>query len=519
MRTKTITTMLVFTLAMLTASAPWAGTWDGTLKLGGIFLDEEGDESTVQETFNIHDGFSVTQIRLHGAFDPGSYLMLNLHEVNLDGRRGDFLYRMPGKFKVTASFDQHRQVFDAGRAVTSERKDWKVGASVTPLEGLKLSGGLNYLTREGDRASFPAGTVSNLGTSYDYALTTGRVSAEYRHGRRGGAVTYRLSDYADELSDLTDRQGQVVSARLYIPCFFYDKWTHLVRGAYGKRELTDGDLDYTLSNFQYTGVVQPVDRLQFKYNFYANRVDNASTELKTDRFQNGLDVIYFYKYGRVNAGYIYETNDDDRSLTSYKTWRVGTAFRYDRWVKAKIDYSGRVKKDEEELTLLKDVEAASFRGDVEVEPVEWLTIGGGYSQREREYPDIDVEAEGNTARGHVRVRYQDWGAGSFHYTYSKDEYDDLAGKFDAESHVVTARADFEKIEDVRLSGGITYLEVGEDLDIQKYFFFVEGMYTVRDDYHLEVKYNRYEYDDFILADRYYTADVFWINVAYDLHFE
>jgi hypothetical protein len=85
--------------------------------------------------------------------------------------------------------------------------------------------------------------------------------------------------------------------------------------------------------------------------------------------------------------------------------------------------------------------------------------------------------------------------------------------------VITARGDLERIKDVRLSGGVTYVEVGEDLDIQKYFFFLEGMYTMRDDYHLEVKYNRYEYDDFVLLDRYYTADVVWINVAYDLHFE
>ncbi len=55
--------------------------------------------------------------------------------------------------------------------------------------------------------------------------------------------------------------------------------------------------------------------------------------------------------------------------------------------------------------------------------------------------------------------------------------------------------------------------------VLQFFFFVEGMYTVLDDYHIEVKYNRYEYDDFILLDRYYTADVVWINVAYDLHFE
>lgn len=103
------------------------------------------------------------------------------------------------------------------------------------------------------------------------------------------------------------------------------------------------------------------------------------------------------------------------------------------------------------------------------------------------------------------------------YTYSRDEYTDLAGKFDANSHIVTSRIDFERIEYLRLSSGVTYVDAGEDLDIEKSILFFEGMYTVMDDYHLEVKYNIYNYDDFVLLDRYYTANAVWINVAYDLH--
>ena len=40
--------------------------------------------------------------------------------------------------------------------------------------------------------------------------------------------------------------------------------------------------------------------------------------------------------------------------------------------------------------------------------------------------------------------------------------------------------------------------------------------TFGQDRNLEAKYNVYNYDDFILLDRYYTANVVWFNVAYDL---
>ena len=36
---------------------------------------------------------------------------------------------------------------------------------------------------------------------------------------------------------------------------------------------------------------------------------------------------------------------------------------------------------------------------------------------------------------------------------------------------------------------MTYLKVEEDLDIEKSILSFEGMYTVADDYHLEIKYN------------------------------
>ena len=36
------------------------------------------------------------------------------------------------------------------------------------------------------------------------------------------------------------------------------------------------------------------------------------------------------------------------------------------------------------------------------------------------------------------------------------------------------------------------------------------------DYFVQVKYNVYNYDDYLLLDRYYTANVVWLNVGYKL---
>ncbi len=494
-----------------------AAAWTGTVKVGGIVLDEVGDRSAVQETYNIHDGFSLTQLRLEGAPTGGDHLMLDLHEINLGSRQGRLLYRSPGKFKLSASLVENRQVFDPGRNTTSDRRNWDLDARFTPARWIKLEGSLGYTTRTGDRLPYPEGTLDALGLRYDNGLLSGHVSAEARKDRRVLAVDYRASHFDDRENSAADRTGQVVSARIATPCLFYDRWTHLVRAAYGVSKLSNAGLDYTLANFQYTGVVDPISRLRFKYDFDAQRVDDQSTGLKTDRFVNGVDATVFHRYGDVSLGYSYETNDDQLTLTYYNSWRAATTFRYNRLLTARLRYAGRLKKDQEELTLLKDVESERFQGDLEVNPLKGLSVGTGFRVRDRDFPDIDVNAHGQIANAYASYAYAGWGGITGSYTYSNDEYTDRVGGFRAWNNSVTGRVDLERIRNLRLSTGLTYLNVGGDLDIEKSILFFEGMYTVKKDIHLEAKYNIYNYDDYVLLDRYYTANVVWFNVAYDLH--
>ncbi len=517
MRTTTVTILILALAAPLAASASPGRSLDGTLKLGGIIRNQTGDRSAVQETYNVYDGFSVTQVRLNGMLDARNFVALDLADINLDSRKGDFVYRGPGRSRLTAGYVQHRQIFSPDGGVSSMRKDWRVGAETAPVRWLGLSGGFQSQTRDGDRLPYPPGTLSVLGTGYDNALRSGELTAEVRDKGRGAAVTYRVSQYTDRLDESTNRLGQVVSARVYAPCRFYGRLTNLLRGAYGVRRLSNRDLEYTLANVQYTGVLRPVDAVQLRYAFEGNRVDDRATRLKTDRFRNDVDATWYHAYGQVRAGYGYETNDDDRTLTSASTWRVGTDVRLRRIVDARVDWASRVKKDQEELTLLKDVDASQIRAKLELHPGNTGALGVGFTRRERDFTSIQVDLKGDVLNAFGRYGRPGWGAVSADYTHSADDCRDLTGGFHLRSHVVTGRVEVERIPNLRLASGVTYLNLRRDLDIEKTLVFVEGSYTLFDDYHLEARYNVYNYDDYVLIDRYYTANVLRIDVAYDLH--
>jgi len=195
---------------------------------------------------------------------------------------------------------------------------------------------------------------------------------------------------------------------------------------------------------------------------------------------------------------------------------VGATYGQGTWVKGKVDYAGRIKNDQEDVTLLKDVESFRLRASLDFQPSDRIAFGGGYSRRERELPDIDVTVDGDVATGYGRYELKQWGSLSANYSYANDAYDDLAGNFDTESHIVTGRAEFTRIKKLQLAGGVTYMDIGKDLDIEKSSLFAEGSYRVLRDYKVEVQYNVYNYDDYILLDRYYTANVVRFNLVYDL---
>lgn len=518
MHRKATTLGMTLLLAALTASAAGAGPLGGEIKLGGIIKDEDaGNLSVMPETFNIHEGFSVSRVNLFGQMGSKSFFNLDVHEVNQESGRGMLSYRVPSLVNLTLKYDQHRQLFDAAGDVESKRKNMRGNLVLTPSRNWRISADLGDQRKTGDRYSYPSGTSSFLGSAYDYQMYTGRFEVEGRAGSRTAAIGYEFSDFTDENLAAADRKGNVMSLRLNGPCYFFPELlSHYVRAGYGKQELTAVATDYELGTFQYLGVLKPARDWKFQYRFFGSRVDDSATGLKTDYLRNDVDGTWYNPIGNLTAGWGYVTNDDDWTLTKYDVWRVGGTFKYEQSVTAKVSYASSEKEDQEGLTLLKDMEASRFKASIQANPRSDLTLGVGYADRDRKFPLIDVSTSGQRWNAFGRLVYPGWGAINVDYSYSDDEYVDRLAGFEADNSTIGGRIDLERFSNLRLSFGATYLDIGKDLDIEKSILSFEGHYDLLKDYFVEAKYNVYNYDDYVLLDRYYTANVVWLNVGYRL---
>ena len=82
------------------------------------------------------------------------------------------------------------------------------------------------------------------------------------------------------------------------------------------------------------------------------------------------------------------------------------------------------------------------------------------------------------------------------------------------SHATTARVNVTYHDRIDGTASVTYFSAGEDLDIHKSIVSVGLGYKFAKGFSADARYNVYNYDDYLVIARYYTANVVWLNVGY-----
>jgi len=239
-------------------------------------------------------------------------------------------------------------------------------------------------------------------------------------------------------------------------------------------------------------------------------------------------VVRGGRVATLNAGYGWEAWDDDRSITTYDNFRASLGLRDPGGrVSGRLGWSTRNKDDNEDVLLLRDTEYARTEARIDATPVQALTVGARVADRTRKMPDIGAEANGRAASVYGRYQFdrkEDGGALSattigVDYRYADDDYDNRVAAYRVKSHIVTGRLDADLYRSISAGAAVTYMSLEEDLDIQKSVLSFYVGYQFADAFSVDVKYNAYNFDDYLLAGRFYTANVVWVNVGYEFSTE
>jgi len=519
--------LIAFVAALIAASAAGAvladsQIWDGKVLMGGVWLDQTGDESAMPETYDIYDGFFLSSLFLKGRPDDRTHLMLDLTDINQDNRKGVLDVRRTGMLHFRSRYNESRWVFDPTTTVDAARKTWDNKLTYTPLKYLWLSADYNLQVRDGNRIDLHPGYEGWLGNEYDNKLHRYRLEAQaHTDNGIGGMVAYDGVMQRDDLDPNRERDGYVVSAMVHGPCYFIKNFTHVLRGAIGRSEVRGSGLGFDMKNAQYTGVWRALSWLRLRYRAYGSEIEDEATTIQTNNYRQDVDGTFSAPIAALMLGYGWEALDDDRAITTTNKFRGALSLHDpDHKVTARVAFDGRDKEDEESTTLLRDSEYQRLDARLDVNPITPLTVGARFSDREREYPDLGTEADGTAVTGYAAwhqmaadelIAVTEVG---FEYTYTDDEYDNLWGGEHIVSNAWTGRLGVTLWQDFDLMGSFTYLSLEEDLDLDKSIVSVGAAYRLPRGFLADVKYNAYNYDDYLLMDRYYTANVIWFNVGY-----
>lgn len=520
MRT-TLALLACLLFAVPAAAADSTAVWEGRIRLGGVIIDETGDASVMQETFNLYEGFAVSSLYLRGRANERTHLLLDLTDINLGDRRGRLDFRRTGILNLQSSYSENRFVFDPAGAVDARRRNSFTTLTVTPSRWLWISGDYNLQTRSGDRLPVRTGPTGWLGTGYDSRLHRWRAEVQARaQSGIGGTIAYDGVRQTDAIDERRERSGHLGSLTLQVPNLWIPRLTHIVRGSLGRSDIPQSDLGFDLWTLQYTGLVDAARWARLKYRFFASQVDDEATAIRTDNYIHDVDATLRWRTAMAIVGYGWEAHDDDVTVTTSQTVRGALSYRLpDDRLSARVAYSTRHTDDEEPSTLLQDTEFDRLEATLDGSPARPLTLGARVANRTRRMPDIGSEATGWTATGYGLWRYRpaeasitgDIGAD---YTWYDDDYDNTIGTEKVVMHAVTGRVAVTVLKRTDLSAAVTWFKADEDLDLEKSILSFGAGYRFSNGLSADAQYNVYNYDDYLIVSRYYTANVVWVNVGY-----
>jgi len=518
-----ISVWLPITLAM----AEWHG--GGSIGIGYTFLDQTGDRSVSQETYDLYEdpGFSIRNFRLESS---GHYeLTGNLENINLDNRNIYLRFRRPGRVSISGQHQKSRRIYDFDGRQRTYRDRSAFDIALIPHRAVKLLGGYAQSGREGSFLLFGGQPFSGLGEGLgsdepaevlsDYSMTAYYFGAQLRHRKSMIEGRYRHTGFTDDLDGNQDRQGQYVRVHAFTPVPRVGRMIFTGGFLTGWNEVESRDEKRKKNSFWggLTWTVQPAWILSYK--LLLSRIDNEAEGIETD---NAVSTLFltrrFPAKAEISLGYEFRSQDDLTDRTETNAFVVKGAARPTENVRLKGQFAFSREEDDDRTTLVGSEEITRYRCEFRYDHPAGHGLTLRYRDRRRDFADIGSKADFKTISSTLTFSLLGWGQGFGTYAYSNGDYANTSSTFRFEQHVATARVTTKRCRRLRLTSGLTYLRSRRHIDIEKIIFSVGVNVGLTRGYQFNARYNAFNYDDFMVIDRYYTANAVAVDIQKELNF-
>jgi hypothetical protein len=511
--------MLVLCGVLAAQSASASPETAGEVRLGYVYTDEVGNRSVYQPTYNLYEGAALSLRDFRRQFTSGVRLHADLENITLKNRRMNAGISRSGLFGLDLTGSQYRRTYNfAGDHST--RRDQAAGQVwIKPVNEIKIFGGYGLTNKEGNIVEwFDPGDLS-IARATDYQQQQYHAGLQVNH--RGSMVRteYRVSDFADRLAVANDRQTTRfrVVAVTPLPRF---RNIQLNGGYQHFRHAIDALATRTSVNTVWGGGTWYLPQgYSLKYDFIFDRANNTGDLVATD---NITQAAYAGKVwpgvGGVTLGYQLKINDD------YDDEAQTDGFISTGWVKPhrKLTFKGQFGVQREEikdgatLTGNEDLTRYAFTAAYQFDP---LTLRLKHENKKRENDDIGSTADFKRLSADLVLVHRTLGELAGSYALARGDYDNSSSdRFEFTDHMLSGSWLSPAYHGLR--GGVegTYYRSKRDLNVESFSLRLTGSYEFIAGYRLGAGYAAHNFDDLLVNDGYYTANIVEMYISKSLSF-
>lgn len=514
LKVKKIATFLCLIILLFSLNQSFAKTKEisGEAKLSYMFLYQAGDRHNLPELYNVYSGFSLDKLYLTGRFKTNSTFQVNLNNINLDNRDLNLTLTLPDLLSLKVGHQKSRFVFDKHGDIESFRTRTGLGATFKPARFLKLNLEYSHQLKEGGRLGYVGVNAGVLGEKYDQKIQNGKAGVQLKWGERYVTLYHRILLFDSEQQDSLDRKSNRtgISLNTPLPGDISASLRYMREESILKRK------DLKLKTDFLTGTV--FRRLSRKIlaagKFSFQRSDNLSTYRMTDIARIGLSVNYrVTNKFETDLGYEYHNKEDGYGEINTHSFLLGAKLRPANNLSVRAVYRFKMRKDPDFSTLVGEYDQDNKLLKVKYRPMDKINFQIRYQDKTRENSDINTKAE---SRGFSSSLFFDLGKAldlTFSFNVLDWDFQNSGTRFRTSNRTYGLVINSKPMKSLELTGRAGYLELSKDLDIGKFSLSFGLSYEFLEDYGVECVFQRLSYDDMVLSENDFDANVLKIGVS------
>jgi len=513
--------LLLLLVAFVSAETAVASSGSGDIKVGYIFTDEEENLAVNQETYNVYEGFGLSLEDFQYRTNSGVQFRADMNNITLNNRQLFFETARPGLFRLSVRNNQYRRVYSFDGTDFTRRRATSINGSVMPTKNFRLFGGYNLTDKHGETRNMLEPTADSLSFATDYRHKSynagGQAFCPYGNLR----MEYRRFDYTDELDDANNREASSFDISGFSRVPNHD-WITLSSGYYYRQDKMDATTVELVTNQGWGATkITFLKNHTFDYRLLFARTRHEANRVETDNVINTFTITRTWpRLAGVRIGYENRIADDLVDRT------VANGFYLNGWYKCKrgLRFKGRIAFRDKEVetgsTLVGDESYLRHLFWVTYDHARWGDITVRWDGRIRKLDDINSRIDYNTLSAALNFSDSRYGRATVSFSYYLGQYENRSDDvtFEFSDHAIIGAVYPVEWRGIGLSAGGTYLRSRRDQDIEKFSLRFGAGYTHSKDYRLEVIYNVYNFDDYLLSRQYYTANIVEVNLIKSLSF-